>query len=165
MVAACQKSNNVLIDSSAPVAANLTYFDYDSVDIGYYLDNKTALTLSDSFQVTISPASQFDHLLVQVTNDSGIVVNSASYDTLSANKINGIIVTTFPSVYVGNVTYKFTPYNHDGTAGSFSQQLVRFFDSNLTPPVIDSVTAPDSVLVGSTISLSISMQRFRIRSD
>ncbi|MFZ1081064.1 MAG: hypothetical protein WAO19_03975 [Candidatus Kryptoniota bacterium] len=146
-IAACQKADNVVIDSSPLISAQLTYFDKDSIDIAAYIGTKNLPTISDSFQVTISSSDRFSHLAVMVQNDSSITLTEVSFSTLVGNSISGKFSFSPTSVYVSNLTYTFTAYNSDGTPGNYATKSVRLFNSAVIPPVIDSVIVPDSVQI------------------
>jgi len=151
ILGACQKANDVVIDSSPFVNAQLTWFDRDSsndkIDIAAYVNANKSLTIDDSFQVSVDPAQYFDHLSVVVQNDSGNAVAQVSYSKLSGNLIGGDFSFTLTSVYVGSITYSFTAYNKDGTPGSYATKVVELFNSTPSVPVIDSVSVPDSVRI------------------
>ncbi len=151
IVAACQKASNVVVDSTPPVNAKLTYFDRDSVNIAQYLNNSSLkLTLSDSFQVELSSTEDFSYLDVKVQNDSGVVLNEATFTGRSGDVVSGTITATFATVYVGDVTYLFTPYNTNGAPGDYATKVVRLFNVKDIGAVIDSVSMPDSLQLPQT---------------
>jgi hypothetical protein len=151
LLGACQKANNVVIDSSPFVNAQLTYFDRDSsndkIDITAYMNSNKPLTINDSFQVSVNPSQYFDHLGIMVQNDSGNMVAQDSFSKLSGDLIGGTLSFTLTSVYVGEITYIFTAYNKDGTPGSYATKVVELFNSAAGVPVVDSVSVPDSVRI------------------
>lgn len=148
VAAACQKSSNIIIDNSQPVNAQLTYFDKDSLNIGPYLGSGPGkVTISDSFRVKLSSVQNFSYLEVNVQNDSGAVLNDLSYSNPVDSTIAGSITTTITNVYVGDITYTFTAYNDQSAPGNYSMKVLRLYDSGNQPPVIDSVSAPDSVQI------------------
>jgi hypothetical protein len=154
MVGACQKANDVVVDSSAPINAQLTYFDKDSLDVAQYLSNSSLKpTISDSFQILLSSSKDFSHLNVQVQDDSGIVLNNADFTNVNGNRVAGAISTTLSSVYVGNLTYVFTAYNTHGASGNYAEKKLRLFNAKDAGPVIDSVSMPDSLILPQTNSL------------
>ncbi len=147
-VSACQKASNTVIDNSRPLTAQLNYFSGDSVDIASYINNSSAqLIVSDSFQVGIDYPPSFGYLQVSVTNDSGETVASDRFSSISAGTVTGAVVFSPPSVYVGNLTFSFTPYNQVGQAGNAVSALLKLYNSKNHPPVIDSVIMQDSVQI------------------
>ncbi len=147
-VSACQKSSNIVIDSSAPINAQLTYFDRDSMNISQYLKNSSLkVTLSDSFQVLLSSTNGFSYLDVQLQNDSGVVLNEATFTDHSGNVVSGTISTTLSSIYVGSLNYVFTAYDLQGAPGNYATRQLKLFNAADLGPVIDSVSMPDSLIL------------------
>lgn len=143
-----------MIDSSAPINAQLTYFDKDSLNVAQYLSNSSLKpTISDSFQILLSSTRDFSHLDVQVQNDSGTVLNQASFTDLNGHVITGAISTTLSSVYVGDLTYVFTAYNAQGASGNYATKVVRLYNAKDLGPVIDSLSMPDSLVLPQSNSL------------
>ncbi|MCL4511591.1 MAG: hypothetical protein M1470_11035 [Bacteroidetes bacterium] len=161
LIAACQKADNVIIDSSQPINVQLTYFDKDSIDIARYISNtSTKPTISDSFQVVLSSTQNFAYLDVKVENDSGMTLNDVSYSTAAGRLVSGTITTAFSNVYVGDITYTFTAYNKQASPGDFAIKLVRLFNSKNQAPVIDSVSVPDSVQIDPTSNVVFNLYAF-----
>jgi len=147
-VSACQKASDIVIDNTAIVNPQLTYFSGDSVDIARYINNHSLqLQMSDSFRIVVSDPSAFSYIDVNVTNDSGSTIASDRFSAISDSTVGGVIYFVPQSVYVGDLTYTFTPYNQVGAAGNSISSIVRLYNSQNHPPVVDSVTAPDSVQV------------------
>lgn len=145
-LAACQKASNLVIDTTQPINAQLTYFDRDSVDVAQYLgSNSSPATLSDSFQVALSGSRDFKNLEVKVENDSGIVLNDEFFSNNVGDTLSGRITTVIQSVYVGDISFTFTAYNANGASGDYAEQYVTLYNSKAQPPVIESVTTPDSL--------------------
>lgn len=145
---ACQKSSNVVIDNSQPINAQLTYFDKDSLNVAPYLGASPGkATISDSFRVKLSSTQNFSYLEVTVQNDSGTVLNDVTYSNPLDSSISGSITTTIFNVYVGDITFTFTAYNNQSAPGNYSLKVVRLYDAKSQPPLIDSVSVPDSVQI------------------
>lgn len=154
-LSACQKANNLVIDSSQQIvnATQLTFVGEDSIDIaGNINSHPPGLTITDSFSVTLNPVEGFSYLDVKVENDSNTVVAEQSFSTLQGNSVTGNFSFAPASVYVGTLTYKFTPYDSNGAAGNYMVKTVQFYNSAASPPVIDTVIAPDSVQVNSSVT-------------
>ena len=151
-VASCQKANDGLVNVTQPVnAVQLQFIGPDSVDIADALKSShPTLTLSDSFVVTLSSMSSFSYLQVQVQDDSGNVLYQNSFPSASANTVGGSFSYTSTGVDVGALNYTFTPFDNAGTAGNFIGRTVVLYNSAANPPIIDSVSVPDSVRVDST---------------
>jgi hypothetical protein len=159
-IAACQKANDVVIDDSPLINAQLAYFDKDSIDIAAYTGTKNLPTISDSFQVNVSSTEHFSHLSVVVQNDSGNTLTQVSFLQLSGNLISGKFSFSPTSVYVGNLTYTFTAYNSAGSLGDYAIKVVRLFNSASNPPVVDSVSVPDSVQIAATDTIAFSLYAY-----
>ncbi len=150
-VAACQKADNVVIDTSQPVTVELSFFSGDSVDIAQYINKPAAqLVLRDSFNVVLSSPGNFNYLQVIVTNDSGTAIGSGQFSEITDSTVSGSVLITPTMVYVGDLTYTFTAYNKLAAPGNSVSRVLRLFNSQNHPPVIDSVSAPDSVKIDST---------------
>lgn len=155
-LAACQKASDAVIDNSRPLTAQLTYFSGDSVDIASYINNSSAtLVVSDSFQIGIDYPPSFGYIQVSVTNDSGETIATQRYSSISNSTVSGSILFSPPSVYVGDLTFSFTPYNLVGQPGNSVSSILPLYNSKNLPPVIQSVSAPDSVKVDSTDSVLV----------
>ncbi len=166
IVGACQKADNIVIDSSRVVDPQLTYFNNDSVDIAQYINKPASqLVMSDSFQVVMSYPANFDYLQVSVQNDSGAAIATNSYTSIADSTVSGSITVVPPSVYVGDLTYKFTAYNRVGAPGNSVSSLVKLFNSKNRPPMLDSVSAPDSVMIDSTQAILFSLYATASDSD
>ncbi len=140
-----------MIDTSQPINARLTYFDRDSLDVSSHIGpNQGSMTISDTFQVTLSTASSFSYLEVKVTDDSGNVLSDAPYTQVSGNIVSGRINTFVQYVHVGVLTFTFTPFDDRGASGNYGEKDLRLFNSKAEAPVIDSVSAPDSLQVSQT---------------
>ena len=147
ITSSCQKADNTIIDTSQPInATQLTFVGKDSVDIAnYHATIPPSFVISDSFVVTLSSVNGFSYLNVKVENDSGIALAQESFSSLKGDSIGGNFSFSPSSVYVGDLNYTFTPYNNDGTPGNYSSKMVHLYNSASNPPVIDSVSAPDSI--------------------
>ena len=153
MVAACQKANNVVIDSSQIINAQLVAFvGKDSIDIAHYhATTPPSFVISDSFLVLLSSVEGFSNLTVSVTNDSGSLLTMQSFTSLHGDSIGSSFYFAPSSVYVGYLTYTFTAYNNDGASGNYATKMVRLFNSANSLPVIKNIIAPDSIESGSTV--------------
>ena len=161
LIAACQKADDVVIDSSQPINAQLKFFDRDSLDIAPYLSSASPQkVISDSFQIGISNVQGFSYLQVSVVNDSGTVVGQLSFPSASNNTIAGTVAFTPPSFYVGDLIYTFTAFNLHGTAGNSATKLLKLYNSANLPPVIDSLIIPDSVQLDTTQITLIDLYAF-----
>ncbi len=151
IVSACQKASNAVIDNSRLINPKLAYFSGDSVDIASYINNDSSqLVLTDSFSVNVDFPQGFSYLMVNVQNDSNNMIASNRYKTIVDSTISGTITFAPPSVYVGDLTYTFTPYNQIAEPGNSVSAIVKLYNSKNLPPIIDSVSAPDSIQVDST---------------
>ena len=151
IVSACQKASNAVIDNSRFINPQLGYFSGDSVDIASYINNDSSqLVLTDSFRVSVDYPQGFSYLTVNVQNDSGNTIASDRYKTIVDSTVSGTITVAPPSVYVGNLTYTFTPYNQIAEPGNSVSTILKLYNSKNLPPVIDSVSAPDSLQIDST---------------
>ncbi len=147
-VSACQKASNAVIDNSRLINPQLTYFSGDSVDIASYINNDSSqLVLTDSFRVNVDYPQGFSYLMVNVQNDSNNTIASNRYKTIVDSTISGTITVAPPSVYVGDLTYTFTPYNQIAEPGNSVSAILRLYNSKNLPPMIDSVSVPDSIQV------------------
>ncbi len=156
---ACQKADNLVIDSSQPINAELTSFDRDSVDIAQYIGSQS-LTIGDDFVVKLSSVEGFGHLDAMVLNDSGTTLADVSFPTASGDLVSGTITISSSGVYVGDLAYTFTAYNVRGNAGNPTTKFVRLFNSKNHAPVVDSVQAPDSVSVDTLLTALIDIYAF-----
>ncbi len=151
LVSACQKASNVVIDNSRVVDSRLVFFSGDSVDIAHYINQYSSqLVLSDSFRVNVSYPASFNYLQITVKNDSGNMIASDRFSSIADSTVGGTITAIPPTVYVGDLTYTFTAFNQVGAPGNEVSAIVRLFNSENLPPIIDSVSAPDSVKIDST---------------
>lgn len=158
LLASCQKPDNVVVDSSQPINVQLAYFGKDSLDIAQYVNEPSShLTIVDSFLVTLSSVQNFSNLGVRVQNDSGSVLTEASFSSITGNAIGGTLSVVPSSIYVGDLTYTFTAYNNNGVPGNYAAKLVRLYNSSNNPPVIDSVSVPDSVQIDSVNTIVFSL--------
>ncbi len=147
----CQKVNNALVDDSQPINVQLTYFDKDSVDITQYVGNSSSrLSIVDTFLVTLSSVQNFSDLEVKVQNDSGSVITDAIFSSATENTIRSVLTVAPSNVYVGDLTYTFTAYNKAGAAGDYAIKLVSLYNSANNPPVVVSVSVPDSAKIDTT---------------
>ncbi len=149
-LSACQKASNIVIDSSQQIvnATHLTFAGKDSIDIASYINSHPpGLTITDTFHVTLNPVGGFSYLDVKVENDSTTILTEQSFSNLQGDSISGVLSFAPTSVYVGDLTYEFTPYGTNGTAGNYMVQTVHLYNSVTNPPVIDSVSVPDSIQV------------------
>ena len=159
-LSACQKANDLIIDNPQQIvnATHLTFLGSDSIDIaGYHATTPPSFGISDTFTVTLSSTEGFSHLEVTVENDSSTVLYQQDYTSLEGNSISGNFSFFPASVYVGSLVYKFTPYDINGVAGNYIIQSVSLFNSSTTPPVIDSVTVPDSVQINPNYSVIVDL--------
>jgi hypothetical protein len=149
LVAACQKTSETIVDTLQPINVQLIAFvGDDSIDIAnYHPNNSPPFVISDSFLVTIAPLAGFSFLNVSVQNDSGNILFTESYSSLHGDSIGGTFYFMPASIYVGSLIYSFTAYNNDGTPGNYQTKVVRVFNSASNPPVVDSVSAPDSLMI------------------
>lgn len=158
MVAACQKADNVVVDSPQIInAQSLTFVGSDSIDVANYNTSSGASAIGDSFLISLSSKEGFLNLTVLVENDSGVIQTQQSFSSLHGDSIGGRFSFTPTSLYVGNLTYTFTPYNDDGTPGNYVTQVVRMYNSKAEAAVIDSVSAPDSVQISQTDTIAINI--------
>lgn len=151
VVSACQKASNVIIDNSRVVNSSLRFFSGDSVDIAHYINQDSSqLVLSDSFRVDMSYPASFSYLEVTVKNDSGTLIAADRFNSIADSTVSGKVIVVPPTVYVGDLTYTFVAYNQVGAAGNEVSAILSLFNSENLPPIIDSVSAPDSVEIDST---------------
>jgi hypothetical protein len=152
MLGACQKSNDIVVDNSQKIinATQLVFTGSDSIDIANSINvHPPNLSIKDSFKVALSSVDGFSYLDVKVENDSGTVLTEQSFTSLKGDSVVGSFSFIPSSVYVGYLTYTFTPYNNSGASGNYETRQVRMYNSKDRAPVIDSVSAPDSLMVGS----------------
>jgi len=159
-VAACQKANNIVVDSSNRIinATGLVFVGSDSIDIASSINvHPPHLLIQDSFMVVLDSVDGFSYLDVKVENDSGTVLTEQSFASPRGNSVAGSFHFIPSSVYVGDLSYTFTPYNVDGAAGDYEVKTVHLFNSSTSPPVVDTVIAPDSIQVNeaNTVLFSI----------
>jgi hypothetical protein len=157
MLSACQKANDLMIDSAQQIvnATRLTFVGSDSIDIANSINvSPPSLVISDSFLVALTSTQGFSYLDVKVTNDSGSVLFERPFSSLQGNSVGGSFDFIPSSIYVGYLSYTFTPYDSNGAAGNQEMKLVRLFNSKDEAPVVDSVSAPDSLKInqGGTVT-------------
>jgi len=154
----CQQANNSIIDTQQPISVDLLYFDKDSTDISKLFSNDTTSpVIFDSFSVKISDPQNFKFLTVTVDNSLGQIIAQANYYGSGTAIISGSIATVVIPVLVGDLKFNFTAYTATGIPGNSVSHILHLYNSQNLPPVIDSVSAPDSVQLdpSSTILLLI----------
>lgn len=146
LFASCQKADNSVIDTQQPISLNLSYFDKDSTDISnLFLSDTASPVIFDSFTVRISDPQNFNFLTVTVTNLFGQIIAQANYYGNGSKVISGLITTTVTPLLVGDLTFSFTAYNTMGVSGNSASHVLHLYNSRNLPPVVDSVSVPDSV--------------------